>query len=87
MFSSKVLIISYSFKINNINCLIHSSTHAAACSEGQAKRIAELIDNMAALDIRPLRFIECDGFCQLLAFVEPSYHPSSALYISSLVKK
>ena len=34
-----------------------------------------------------MRFVECDGFRQLLAFVEHRYRPPSAMYISSLVKK
>ena len=64
-----------------------SSSVRASCSESRAKRITELIVEMIAIDMRPLRLVECHGFCQFMAFVEPGYRVSSATHISSLVTR
>ena len=61
------------------------TTVRSTCSEARSKRISELIVEMIALDMRPSRMVECQGFRKMMAFVEPGYSCPSATHISSIV--
>ena len=45
----------------------------AKCSEARAKNISDRVTNMIVQDLRPIRTVECDGFRNLMKFLEPGY--------------
>ncbi len=56
------------------------------CSEARAKEITERIARMLALDLRPLRTVECDGFRDLLAYLEPGYRVPSRTHVTTVLR-
>ena len=63
-----------------------SFTKATCCSEAQAKEITERICEMIALDTRPIRMVEGEGFHQLLDFLEPGYTIPSRKQFTAMVE-
>ena len=57
------------------------------CPHSRAKRITELIADMAARDLRPATVVEGDGFKALLKFIEPGYKVPSATHIAQVVRR
>ena len=51
------------------------------CSDARAKVISELLVDLVALDVRPVRFVEGEGFRRLLRFIEPGYRIPSRKHI------
>ena len=43
------------------------------CSDGRAKEITDRIANFVALDMRPVRVVEGEGFIKMMAYLEPGY--------------
>ena len=66
---------------------LESTTRVSTCSEARSKRITDLIVEMIAVDMRPIRIVKCDGFLRLMNFVEPGYHVPSTTHISSLIER
>ena len=56
------------------------------CSDARAKVISELLVDLVALDVRPVRFVEGEGFCRLLRFIEPGYRIPSCKHITNLLQ-
>ena len=59
----------------------------STCSEARSKRITNLIVEMIAVDMRPIRIVKCNEFLRLMNFVEPGYHVPSTTHISSLIER
>ena len=55
------------------------------CSEARAKEITERVARMLALDLKPLRTVECDGFWDLMAYLEPSCKVPSQTHIATVL--
>ena len=43
------------------------------CSEARAKGITDRVSQMIVQDLRPIRLVECEGFRNLLSYLEPGY--------------
>ena len=56
------------------------------CSEAKAKVITDKILMMIALDLRPVRVVEGQGFKDLMKHVEPGYTVPSRKHIGTLLK-
>ena len=56
-----------------------------ACTESRSKDITDRIANMIALDMKPIRMVEGEGFNSLLAFLEPGYKIPSKKHFSKLI--
>ena len=56
-----------------------------ACTESRSKEITDRIANMIALDMKPIRMVEDEGFHSLLAFLEPGYKIPSRKHFSKLI--
>ena len=56
-----------------------------ACTESRSKDITDRIANMIALDMKPIRMVEGEGFHSLLAFMEPGYKIPSRKHFSKVI--
>ena len=56
------------------------------CSEARSREITQRIAHMLALDLRPLRTVECDGFRELMAYLEPGYKVPSRPHVTSVLR-
>ena len=45
----------------------------AKCSEARAKNISDRVTHMIVQDLRPIRTVECNGFRNLMKYLEPGY--------------
>ena len=43
------------------------------CAEAHAKGITDRVSQMIVQDLRPIRIVECEGFQNLLSYLEPGY--------------
>ena len=43
------------------------------CSEARTKSITDRVSQMIVQDLRPIRLVECEGFRNLLSYLEPGY--------------
>jgi len=43
------------------------------CSEVRAKNISDRVTHMIVQDPRPIHIVECNGFCDLMKYLEPGY--------------
>ena len=57
------------------------------CSADRSKHITKLIVDMNAIDLRPLRLVECKGFLNLMGNLEQAYKVLSAMHIHNLLKR
>lgn len=57
------------------------------CSEGRATAITERITNMIALDLKPIRMVEGEGFCELLHYLEPGYKIPCRKHVTKMILK
>lgn len=57
------------------------------CSESRAKEITDRIATMVALDLRPMYMVKCEGFRNLLGYLEPAYKVPSRQHITSLIHR
>ena len=56
------------------------------CSEARAKEITECVARMLALDLKPLRTVECYGFRELMAYLEPGYKIPGRTHIATVLR-
>ena len=67
---------------------ISSFVTKKSCSKDRSTHITELIAEMVAVDMLPIRFVEGRGFTKLLSYIEPSYkilcRKTISTYIDSL---
>ena len=52
------------------------------CSSTRARKIAQLLVDMVAMDARPTATVEGAGFKHLLNYLEPGYKVPSAVHIA-----
>ena len=45
----------------------------AKCSDARMKDITDRVTQMIVQDLRPIRIVECDGFRNLISYLEPGY--------------
>ena len=45
----------------------------AKCSDARMKNITDRVTQMIVQDLRPIRVVECDGFRDLISYLEPGY--------------
>ena len=45
----------------------------AKCSDARMKNITDRVTQMIVQDLRPIRMVECDGFRNLMSYLEPGY--------------
>ena len=58
------------------------------CSEARAKGITDRVSQMVVQDLRPIRLVECEGFWNLLSYLEPGYTlPSRKQFSSDIIYK
>ena len=57
------------------------------CPESRAKEITDRIVNMLALDLRPVYMVECEGFREFLACLEPGYTVLSRKLITGMIRR
>ena len=43
------------------------------CSDARARSITDRVSRMIVQDMRPIRLIKCEGFWNLLSYLEPGY--------------
>ena len=55
-----------------------------ACPPAQVNKIAMLLAEFVARDLRPISTVDGKGFQQLLRFVEPGYNMPSRPYLTTL---
>ena len=46
---------------------------SSKCTEARAKEITHRVSQMIVQDLRPIRIVECEGFQNLLNYLEPGY--------------
>ena len=56
------------------------------CSESRSREITERVINMIAMDMRPIRMVECKGFKELLSFLEPGYTLPSRKHVRDIIQ-
>ena len=58
------------------------------CSEARAKGITDRVSQMIVQDLQPIRLVECEGFRNLLSYLEPGYTlPSQKQFSSDIIHK
>ena len=57
------------------------------CSEARASTITERIVNMIAIDRKPTRMVEGEGFLKLMDYLEPDYKVPSRKFITGVIHK
>ena len=62
-------------------------TKHSRCSEARKRNITSLILDMVAIDLRPLRLVEGEGFKKLMEYLEPGYKVPSAMHMASLLHR
>ena len=62
-------------------------TKHSRCSEARKRNITSLILDMVAIDLRPLRLVEGEGFNKLMEYLEPGYKVPSAMHMASLLHR
>ncbi|KAK1172920.1 calcyclin-binding protein isoform X1 [Acipenser oxyrinchus oxyrinchus] len=62
-----------------------ASSSPRCCDPAGAEQITQLLTKMITQDMLPLSFVEGQGFCELMGFVEPEYKVPSRRTITTRV--
>ena len=65
---------------------LDSFTRSIVCSRTHSKAITDRITGVIIKDLRPINFVDGEGFQNLMSFVEPGYHLPSATYFTKLIE-
>ena len=65
---------------------LDSFTCNLSCSWTRSKAITDCVAGVIIKDLRPINFVDGEGFQNLMKFVEPAYHLTSATYFTKLIK-
>ena len=65
---------------------LDSFTHSIVCSRTHSKAITDRITGVIIKDLRPINFVDGEGFQNLMSFIEPGYHLPSATYFTKLIE-
>ena len=58
-----------------------------SCPNVQPKEITDRIVNMIALDLRPIHMVECEGFRNLLTYLEPGYKVPRQPHVTDIIRR
>ena len=85
-FSEATDIIDISFSTKGKQTKLDRFTHSIVCSQARSKAITELVAGVIIKDLRPISFVDREGFQKLMKYVEPSYCLPSATYFTQLIE-
>ena len=60
--------------------------HSIVCSQARSKAITELVAGVIIKDLRPISFVDGEGFQKLMKYVEPGYCLPSVTYFTKLIE-